>query len=357
MHTDAPATPAVPNTADILLGAMHTLTNAVAALVGSMTGFVPQIQIPVDASTEVKKSNEALIDTLEEQAKVVKKGKTKLDIDSPEKFDGTPENAVPFTQACEFYFGAKGESDIQQMITFALSKIKGGTNGMGTAWANQQRALIIQDPKTYLTWDAFTTVLHEHFQLQNDSAEAIYHIRTLEMGSGSAEDYTTTFKTYQVRSGYNEIALIEEYRRGLNKTLEERCRMTYPKPAKLSDWITRAVDLDKEYRVSRTKPKTATATTHQAKPRFEPRSTVPKASAPANNTYVRRDPNAMDVDATREEAKAKGLCYKCKKPGHRFFECPEKKSYTTRKVDVRAMSQEERAELMEQLQGFAEGQE
>jgi len=138
MATDAPA---VPNTADILLGAMHTLTNAVAALVGSMTGFVPQIEGLVEASREVKASNEALIDTLEEQAKVTRKGKTKLDIDSPEKFDGTPENAVPFTQACQFYFGAKGESDTQQMITFALSKIKGGTNGMATAWANQQRAL------------------------------------------------------------------------------------------------------------------------------------------------------------------------------------------------------------------------
>ena len=65
----------------------------------------------------------------------------------------------------------------------------------------------------------------------------------------------------------------------------------------------------------------------------------------------------MDVDATREDARAKGLCYKCKKPGHRFFECPEKKVYATRKVDVQTMSGEERAELLAQLQGFAEGQE
>ena len=65
----------------------------------------------------------------------------------------------------------------------------------------------------------------------------------------------------------------------------------------------------------------------------------------------------MDVDATREEAKAKGLCYKCKKPGHRFFECPEKKTYTTRRVDIQQMTKEERMELFEQLQGFAEGQE
>ena len=70
-----------------------------------------------------------------------------------------------------------------------------------------------------------------------------------------------------------------------------------------------------------------------------------------------QDPNAMEVDATREDARAKGLCFKCKKPGHRFFECPEKKPYATRKVDVREMTKEERMELMEQLQGFTEGQE
>ena len=179
---------------------------------------------------------------------------------------------------------------------------------------------------------------------------------TLEMGSGSAEDYTTTFKMYQVRSGYNEIALVEEYRRGLHKTLEERCRMMYPKPAKLSDWITRAVDLDKEYRIGRTKPKTA-PTTHIAKPRFESRPNIPRALTPANNTFVMRDPNAMDVDTTREEAKAKGLSYKCKKPRHQFFECPEKKQYATRKVDVQAIMKEERLELLGQLQGFVEGQE
>ena len=65
----------------------------------------------------------------------------------------------------------------------------------------------------------------------------------------------------------------------------------------------------------------------------------------------------MDIDTMREEAKAKGLCYKCKKPRHQNFECPEKKTYATRKVDVQAMTGEERAELLAQLQGFAEGQE
>ena len=120
---------------------------------------------------------------------------------------------------------------------------------MATIWANQQRKLILDNPAVYSDWNAFATALYEHFSLQNDEAEAIHAIRTIDMGTGSAEDYTTIFKTYQTRCGYNDVALIEEYRRGLKKSLEERCRMTYPKPSKLTEWMERAVNIDKEYQI------------------------------------------------------------------------------------------------------------
>ena len=73
------------------------------------------------------------------------------------------------------------------------------------------------------------------------------------MGTTTTEEYTTICKTYQVQSGYNDVALIEEYCRSLNKALEERCRMTYPKPATLTDWMTRAVDINKEYQIGQSK--------------------------------------------------------------------------------------------------------
>ena len=94
---------------------------------------------------------------------------------------------------------------------------------MATIWPNQQWKLILDDPTVYPDWNAFATALYEHFSLQNDEAKAIHAIRTMEMGTGSAKDYTMVFKTYQTRCGYNEMALIEEYRRGLKKSLEERC--------------------------------------------------------------------------------------------------------------------------------------
>ena len=63
---------------------------------------------------------------------------------------------------------------------------------MATAWANQQQALIIETPKINLSWTAFVAVLHEHFQLQNDSAEAIHQIRTMEMGTSGHSSALST---------------------------------------------------------------------------------------------------------------------------------------------------------------------
>ena len=161
-----------------LYNMLTTLTNSIASLVGSMTGMVPLINQAITASATASKASEELNDTLKEAQKT----KSKLAFNPPEKFDGTPENTVPFTQSCTFYFGAKREEDTQQCVTFALSKIKGGTNNMATVWANQQRAAILEKPDLYASWEAFTTALHTHFQLQDDSAEAIFKIRTLEMG-------------------------------------------------------------------------------------------------------------------------------------------------------------------------------
>jgi len=47
----------------------------------------------------------------------------------------------------------------------------------------------------------------------------------------------------------------------------------------------------------------------------------------------RKDPNAMDVDSItteqRTEMMRKGLCFKCKKPGHRSRECTEGEASTS----------------------------
>ncbi|KAL0060533.1 hypothetical protein AAF712_012653, partial [Marasmius tenuissimus] len=56
-------------------------------------------------------------------------------------------------------------------------------------------------------------------------------------------------------------------------------------------------------------------------------------------------PGKMD----RETMKRKGLCFKCQKPGHKFFDCPEEGDKEKEKPDVQRMIQEDRNGLLKNL--------
>ena len=53
--------------------------------------------------------------------------------------------------------------------------------------------------------------------------------------------------------------------------------------------------------------------------------------------FVKKDPNAMDVDSMtveqRAEAMKKGLCFRCGKNGHLSKDCPDKKKKEEPKKD------------------------
>lgn len=231
-----------PSPADILLMAMANVKMGINALISILGGFGPQLKEYVMAAKEMNTTTEMLVDTIEKEQKLRegREQKRRLKVEPPDNFDGMPKNTIPFTQACVFYFEAMeiGEKEIQAKITFALSKTKGGVNGVVTAWANQQRALIMGKTDVYQSWITFMEALHSHFSLQDDAAEAIHKIHMIKSSAEPIPIYATTFKMYQTQSRYNDVVLIEEYRRGLNDTLEERCHMIYPKPKTLEDWIT-----------------------------------------------------------------------------------------------------------------------
>ena len=129
MHTDPPA---ALSTANILLSAMTTLTETVNNLVAAKFSMQPQINALITQSTLGNATTETLVEAIENS----NKKKSKLAYDAPDRYDGTPENAVPFCQSCAFYLEAKGEEENKNKIIFALSKVKGGTNNMATAKAD-----------------------------------------------------------------------------------------------------------------------------------------------------------------------------------------------------------------------------
>ena len=57
----------------------------------------------------------------------------------------------------------------------------------------------------------------------------------------------------------------------------------------------------------------------------------------------------MDIDASRARSAAQIYCYRCKKPGHIAANCPIR-------VDVRALSADERESLYQDLLAFKDAE-
>ena len=176
----------------------------------------------------------------------------KLKPKDPPVFSGDPALLTPFIAEMVFYFRIMNIIDDRTKIDFALSFVRGGENNSATAWADAQRRNILvyeafvpkdsakPEPNPNLhpftTWQAFQDSILSHFAIRNQSEEAILNLRLLEQENKTCDEYLVMFKTYAGLSGYNDVALLEEFKRGLNKSLLQQLMMSYPLPTTLAEY-------------------------------------------------------------------------------------------------------------------------
>lgn len=339
---------------------LRSLTNSVSNLVGYVAGQDRSI-------TTIAQSLQAAAEALE--AKTDYKPKTKAE--KPDPYHGESTKAVAFIQEAEFYFLSVNEKDLGRRVAVTLSLIKGGVNNIASTWANGQQELIMSakpGTRPYENWEGFRQAFLDHFQWGDVQGDSIEILRTITMGTKSCEEFTTLFRTHGTRSKLREVALIEEYKRGLNQSLRAKVFNIDPMPTTLKGWQDKSCQLDKQHQQEKhyrdlyspapSKPKAAAAPAKPAFTPFVPRPAfipTPVVAAPA---VPRRDPNAMDVD--RACMISDGLCFYCKEKGHTKFQCPKlankRPSYTTRTLDLATMTPKERTVLCRQLQDFQEDQ-
>jgi len=80
-------------------------------------------------------------------------------------------------------------------------------------------------------------------------------LRLLEQGGKTVDKYVQEFRRVARGSGYEGRALVEEFKRGLNKVVRRRLAEAEAPPSTITQWQERAVQLDCNMRQSRAEEK------------------------------------------------------------------------------------------------------
>jgi hypothetical protein len=216
-------------------------------------------------------------------------------------------------------------------------------------------------PMPYASWDDFVAKFKVAFCDPMPQRTAQMKLNTLVQGNKTADEYSLEFENLSHRSGYNDVALVEKYERGLNTALRQKIYSLPTMPTTLLEWHTWACRLDRQWRqfekgkeqvrpAAQKRQSTTTASQQQGqRPYYQRPQWQPMVPQNTNTTTSPRDPNAMDVDkntATRPPVK----CFKCGKLGHIARNCRDG-------LDIRAMEYEDMEKYWKEKltkQGFSE---
>src|SRR6202453_1909785 len=248
-------------------------------------------------------------------APIIVEQKSKANV--PDVYTGDRNKAKPFIHQLWLYFEARGPEfpSVKRKVVFALSYMRGGTAG---PWADNLIDTIHDDDDMdcqfrFLTFSLFVAAFMERFGERDENAAARHKMTHLKQGSMTIDELIAKFKELEYLTNYNDTAHIQEFKRICDPRIIDLLINKIPTPELLSEWKDQAATLDRQRRRRDEERKLILSMTHshpaasanKPKPPFNPRprwsdfkQTAPTAAA--KPPAPRKDPNAMDVDATRK---------------------------------------------------------
>jgi hypothetical protein len=405
MHTAVPSAEAIAEeNADAELAA-NTLGGNIADLINRVRVQNEEFQAELleqrnNFQRELQEQRLA-IERADREAERTRARQPALKIDPPEYYKGDPEEIDTWLRRMNYYFGQVNVTDGFARMTYSIQRIRKGKNNRAANWANgkigeqanfdQERVTFIANypGRTYTTDEIFTvipeaaaTATHEAwptyefihkppFRSWEDFAQqardyflttetrdtAIKKLRNTTQ-KGDIEEYLTEFKGWANLAGFDNVALVDQFKTSLKKGLGRQIMETgnpgdRTTPGQLQEWYKKALELEKAYREAEQYYGKKEFT---FKGKFKPKNTTAGPSTSQTVTVKVKDENAMDVDKTTT-TRPPPRCYNCQKMGHIAKHCRNPKVERTRAVKsyFNIMTDEEKEEMKRKL-GFLNDQ-
>jgi hypothetical protein len=218
-----------------------------------------------------------------------------LKVDLPEYYEGDPEEIDTWLRRMNYYFGQVNVTNTFTRMTYAIQRIRKGKNNRAANWANgkigeqalfdeERTAFVVAYPgRAYTTeeiftvipavattaeheawpayefvhkppfrsWDDFAQQARDYFLTTETRDMAIKKLRNMTQ-KGDIEEYLTEFKGWANLAGFDDVALVDQFKTGLKKGLGRRIMETGnpgdgTTPGQLQEWYKKALELEKAY--------------------------------------------------------------------------------------------------------------
>ncbi|KAF5381146.1 hypothetical protein D9757_009454 [Collybiopsis confluens] len=216
-------------------------------------------------------------------------------VSKPHNYNGIgSEDARRFLAAFEVW--AQGIPNLRALtgnepVKSAISFLEGDAAIWATPIAENISAHTSNNnvPLTYPDWADFRAAFTAHFETADPVTDAKNMLKALYQGKNSVAAYAATFKQYSERTGYSDTDLRDKFYEHLTDRVKDGLVHSQANTSLLANLITEATRIDNRINErfrQKTPFKAVTPATHSLQP----------INAPF---IAHRDPNAMDVDATR----------------------------------------------------------
>ncbi|VDC04148.1 unnamed protein product [Peniophora sp. CBMAI 1063] len=212
----------------------------------------------------------------------------------------------------------------------------------------------------YATITQVVKLFRLRFGVLDKQRAAQAKFEALKQGSQPVRSYIAMFDRLEQDAGYNDAALVQAFRRGLDRVLRKKIDDMAEPPRTIRGWKEVTLDdKDAHHRAAQEEDKVWTHKPAQLSGTCAEGSSSSQAPARVQAAFTRL------TKEERADLGRRGGCFYCRKTGHRFFECPERpegkgKEKEKEQVGVFAMliaqlkdmGKEERAQELEALKDF-----
>ena len=130
--------------------------------------------------------------------------------------------------------------------------------GAAETWKDNVLDEIAKGTSDVETMEELFEKMKEEFREFDEESRKADELRLLVQGSRMCDEYVQEFRRAARGSGYEGRALIDEFKRGLNRTIKRKLAKAESPPSMIAEWQERVVKLDRNTRQSKAKDRAMT---------------------------------------------------------------------------------------------------